>query len=133
MLKDILDSGLNILNKLKDNPKDHKKLIAIGAGVILLGVSALALRGEKKFNHKTDRHSTALWKTEMSVNKSVRAGLYECVQALETSLKRAPYGIEIVLKYIKDKQWFNMPKLFYIVSLNDMMKEDILYTDPTFD
>ena len=46
---------------------------------------------------------------------------------------RPPYGIEIATRYMNKKAWVKLNKMLYNVWLNDMARDDILYTDRAFD
>jgi hypothetical protein len=48
-------------------------------------------------------------------------------------LGRPPYGIEIATHYLNKKAWIKVNKMLYNVWLNDMARDDILYTDKAFD
>jgi len=100
---------------------------------LILVYATYASLKEDKFNHQIDRHETAMWTTYLPDYVYIRPGLYECVNQLEKELGRAPYNIEIVLKYLKEKAWWKLPRGFYISLLADMYKDDIFYTSPTMD
>ena len=63
----------------------------------------------------------------------VREGLWHSCAELEAELGRPPYGIEIATHYVKNKAWIKVNKMLYNVWLNDMARDDILYTDKAFD
>ena len=68
----------------------------------------------RKFNHKTDRHPTAVFKTEIDAKKKVfyvlyygfRNVIYDIIADFEKREGRAPYHIEAVMIYQKQVSWY---------------------------